>query len=268
MKNTFLIITFLISSIFFSGTQAKTEEVRGLDIQIIEKEIFHLVNAEREKMGLNELKYDEKLADVARIHSKNMVEKDFFSHVDPEGRGPQERVETYYTEIIARGFGENIGYMHGENEEAVARNLMVSWMDSPEHRANILNDQFSHIGVGVKQNGPQYYATQKFITAVVRVPEDTAKEVEFGSEVTLQFEFAGTFDRDDLTVYSQFPDENARFFISENQFYTGRAPLKPEWIDEKTFSITFAFDKGRGEYTFQFGKGEYFYPKGHTVLAK
>jgi uncharacterized protein YkwD len=268
MKNTFFVITFLILSIFFSDTQAKTEELRDLDIQIIEKEIFHLVNAEREKIGLNELKYDDKLADVARIHSRNMVEQDFFSHEDPEGRDPQERVETYYPEIIARGFGENVGYMHGENEEAVARNLMGSWMDSPEHRANILNDQFSHIGVGVKQNGPRYYATQKFITAVVKVPEDTPNEVEFGSEVALQFEFAGTFDRNDLAVYSQFPDESARYFISENQFYTGRAPLTPEWIDEKTFSVTFTFDKGRGDYTFQFGRGEQFYPKGYTVVAK
>jgi uncharacterized protein YkwD len=267
MKKTVFFITFLILSISFSDTQVKGEETRE-DITIIEKEIFNLVNAEREKMGINELRYDEKLADVARIHSRNMIELDFFSHEDPEGRGPQERVEINYPEIIARGFGENIGYTHGENEEAVANNLMGSWMDSPEHRANILGDQFSHIGVGVTRNGSRYYATQKFITAVVRVPEDTAKEVEFGTEVTLQFEFAGTFDRDDLTVYSQFPDESARYYISDNQFYTGRAPLTPEWIDEKTFSVTFTFDKGRGDYTFQFGRGEHFYPKGYTVVAK
>jgi uncharacterized protein YkwD len=267
MKKIVFIIIFLILSISFFGAQVKTEEVGKLDITVIEKEIFNLVNAEREKMGLNELRYDEKLADVARIHSRNMIEQDFFSHEDPERRGPQERVETYYPEIISRGFGENIGFTHGENEEAVATNLMESWMGSPEHRANILSNQFSHIGVGVKQDGLRYFATQKFITAVVRVPEDTAKEVEFGSEVTLQFEFAGTFDRDDLTVYSQFPNKSARYYISENQFYTGKAPLTPEWIDEKTFSVTFKFDKGKGDYTFHFGQDEHFYPRGYTVVA-
>jgi uncharacterized protein YkwD len=268
MKKTVFFITFLLLSISFLITQLKAEEARESDTMLIEKEIFNLVNEEREKMGLNQLRYDEKLADVARLHSRNMIEQDFFSHEDPERHGPQERIEINYPEIMARGFGENIGYTHGENEEAVANNLMVSWMDSPEHRANILSDQFSHIGVGVKPDGSRYYATQKFITAVVRVPEDTAKEVEFGSEVTLHFEFAGTFDRNDLTVYSQFPDKSARYYISENQFFTGRAPLSPEWIDENIFSVTFKFDKGKGAYTFQFGRDEYFYPMGYTVVAK
>jgi uncharacterized protein YkwD len=264
MKKT--VIIFLALSFLFFLPRVKTEEIRELDPVLIEEEIFKIVNQEREQRDLHKLKYDEELADVARIHSRNMVEQNFFSHGDPENRGPQERVEEYYPEIFG-GIGENVGYNHGETEEDVAENLMESWMNSPGHRENILNEQFSHIGVGVKQRESRYYATQKFIAAIVKVPEDSVEEVEYGEEVTLEFEFIGIFDRDDITVYCQFPDETARYYVSENQFYTGGAPLTPEWIDERVFSVTFQFDKGRGAYTFQFGRDGKFYPRAYTVVA-
>jgi hypothetical protein len=264
MKKT--VIIFLILSFLFFFPLVEAEEVRELDPLLIAEEIFNIVNLEREESGLYKLKYDENLADVALIHSRNMVEQNFFSHGDPEGRGPQERVEEYYPEIFG-GIGENIGFNHGETEEDVAKNLMESWMDSPGHRANILSDQFSHIGVGVKQRELRYYATQKFIAAIVKVPEDSVEEVEFGAEVTLEFEFAGIFDRDDIAIYCQFPDGNARHYVSETKFYTGGAPLTPDWLDERVFTVTFKFDKGRGAYTFQFGRDGQFYPRAYTVIA-
>jgi uncharacterized protein YkwD len=266
MKKIISIITFLILSVSFFSAQVKIGEAGELDTRLIAEKIFNIVNEERKKNELYELKYDEELADVALVHSRNMVEQNFFSHGDPEGRSPQKRVEEYYPEIFG-GVGENIGFNHGETEEDVAKNLMESWMNSPEHRDNILDDQFSDIGVGVEQKGSRYYATQKFIAAIVKVPEDTVKEVEFGSELKLEFEFAGNFDRDNITVICEFPDPSARYHISENRFYTGSAPLTPEWIDENNFSVTLKFDKGRGDYTFQFGRSGQFYPRGYTVAA-
>jgi hypothetical protein len=268
MKKSVAIIIFLILSISCSKPQVKTEIEREPDPDVIPMEIFSIVNSERQKRGLYKLKYDEKLADVALMHSRNMVEQDFLSHEDRERRSPQERIEIYYPEIIFGQAGENIGYTQGVYREAVAKNLMETWMNSSDLRANILNNQFSHMGVGIKKDGSKYYGTVKFIAAVVKVPDGTIKEVEFGSEVTLQFEFAGIFDRDDLTVYCRFPDRSARYYTFNNQFYTGIAPLTPEWIDHKTFSVTFKFDKGKGAYTFQFGREGNIYPVGYTVLAK
>ena len=268
MKKTVSIIIFLILSISCSKPQVKTEIVRDVDPMLIAKEIFSIVNTERQNRGLYKLKYDEKLADIALMHSRNMVEQGFLSHEDRERRSFQERVKIYYPEIIFGEVGENIGYSQGVYREAIAKNLMEAWMNSPDFRANILNNRYSHIGVGVKRDGSIYYSTLNFIAAVVKVPDGTIKEVEFGSEVTLKFEFAGIFDRNDITVYCQFPDKNAKYYSFTNQFYTGRAPLTPEWIDHKTFSVTFKFDKGKGAYTFQFGREGNFYQRGYTVVAK
>lgn len=141
-------------------------------------------------------------------------------------------------------------------------------MNSSDLRANILSDQYSHIGVGIARDGSTYYGTLKFIAAVVKIPDGAIKEVEFGSEATLKFEFAGNFDRNELTIYCQFPDKNARYYTLSSRFYTGIAPLTPEWIDSKTFSVTFNFDKGKGVYNFQFGREGNFFSRGYTVVAK
>jgi uncharacterized protein YkwD len=268
MKKTVSIIIFLILFVSCSKPQVKTEAVKEIDHTAIAKEIFNLVNTERQNRGLYKLIYDEKLANVALIHTRNMVEQDFLSHEDRENRSPQQRIEIYYPEMIFGNVGENIGYSQGVEGEAVAKNLMKTWMSSSDHKANLFNDQFSHIGVGIKRDGSRYYGTIKFIAAVVKVPDGTIKEVAFGSEDTFKFEFAGIFDRHDLAVYCQFPDKNAIHYTFNNQFYTGIAPLTPEWIDHKTFSVTFKFDKGKGVYGFQFGKDEQFYPKGYTVVAR
>jgi uncharacterized protein YkwD len=268
MKKLFSIIFFLILSASCSKPQVNIETGGEIDPAVIAQQIFSIVNTERENRGLYKLKYDEKLAEVALIHSKNMVNQDFLSHGDPEKRSSQERVETYYPEMIFGEVGENIGYSQGFYGDDVAKNLMKTWMNSPDLRANILSTRYSHMGAGVKKDGSKYYGTLKFIAAVVKVPDGTIKEVEFGSEATLRFEFAGNFDRHDITVYCQFPDSSARYYTFDNQFYTGTAPLTPEWIDHKIFSVTFRFDKGKGPYTFKFGKEGNFYPRGYIVTAK
>ncbi len=267
MKKNVLIMIFLILVIACSKPQVKTEIEIEPDTRIIAHEIFSLINQERQKRGLYQLIYDEKLADVALIHSRNMAEQGFLSHKDREGRNPQERVETYYPEIIFGVVGENIGYTEGIYREGVAKHLMQTWMNSSDLRANILSNQFSHMGAGIEKDGSKYFGSIKFISAVVKIPDGTINEVAFGSEVTLRFEFVGHFDRHDIALYCQFPDITARYYTSDNRFYTGIAPLIPEWIDHKHFLVSFKFDKGRGAYTFKFGKEGDFYPRGYTIVA-
>ena len=268
MKKTVFIIFFLILSISCSKPQVNLEVPGEVDHMLMAQQIFSLVNTERQSRGLYKLKYDEKLAEVALMHSRNMVEQDLLSHEDRQKRSSQERVETYYPEMIFGEIGENIGYSQGYYGEAVAKNLIETWMNSPDLRANILSTVYSHMGAGVKREGSRYFGTIKFITAIVKVPDGTIQEVEFGSEATIRFEFVGNFDRHDLTIHCQFPDSNARYYTYDNQFYTGTAPLTPEWVDRKTFSVTFRFDKGKGPYTFKFGKEGNFYKRGYTVTAK
>ena len=95
-----------------------------------------------------------------------MASHHFFSHTDHRGRSPQRRTALLYPHILG-GIGENIALNHGRSEEEIAENLVVSWMHSPGHRANILSRDYSYVGNGValdpkrsKGRLNHYYATQ------------------------------------------------------------------------------------------------------------
>jgi len=123
-----------------------------------EREVFLLVNEERKKAGLPGLVFDEELSVVAEEKSRDMAENDYFDHQSPTYGSPFEMMEFFG--IKYRTAGENIaaGYQTPEN-------VVKAWMNSPGHRANILNKNFKQIGIGyVKVPGSEYvtYWTQMF----------------------------------------------------------------------------------------------------------
>lgn len=103
-------------------------------------EVTRLTNVERGKAGCAAVKTDARLAAAALTHSKDMVDRDYFSHTSPDGKGPGDRA-------TAAGYpswsGENIaaGY-------PTPAAVVQGWMDSPGHKANILNCQSKATGVG------------------------------------------------------------------------------------------------------------------------
>jgi uncharacterized protein YkwD len=107
-----------------------------------EQEVVKLVNAQRAKAGCKAVKADDRLATAARGHSADMAARGYFSHTTPEGTDFAARI----TKAGYRwaGAGENIA--KGQSTPA---DVMVSWMNSDGHRANILNCGFTGIGVGV-----------------------------------------------------------------------------------------------------------------------
>ena len=119
-----------------------------------EKEVVRLVNIERANRGLAALEYDWQLSRVARYKSEDMQSNNYFSHTSPTYGSPFNMMKSFG--IAYKTAGENIakGY---KTPEAVVK----GWMNSPGHRANILNSSFTHIGVGYVENGN--YWTQMFI---------------------------------------------------------------------------------------------------------
>jgi uncharacterized protein YkwD len=111
-----------------------------------EAEVVTLVNAERATAGCNPLTVDARLTTAARRHSQDMADRDYFDHTTPDGI-------TFDARITAAGYpwrsaGENIA--KGQRTPAA---VMSSWMNSPGHRANILNCAFKDLGVGLARNG-------------------------------------------------------------------------------------------------------------------
>jgi uncharacterized protein YkwD/uncharacterized membrane protein required for colicin V production len=110
-----------------------------------EQEMFRLVNTERAKAGLQFLEFDDSLRDVARAHSDDMFKRGYFSHYTPDGLSPFDRMNNAH--IVYTYAGENLALAPS------TQLAMQGLMNSPGHRANILNPSFHKIGVGVIDGG-------------------------------------------------------------------------------------------------------------------
>lgn len=124
------------------------------DVKAFEAEVIELTNQERAKYGLPALKYDWELARVARHKSEDMALRNYFSHDSPIYGSPFDMMKSYG--IKYRSAGENIAKGQRSPEEVVR-----GWMNSPGHRQNILDREFTHIGVGYAKDGRIW--TQMFI---------------------------------------------------------------------------------------------------------
>ncbi|KOU76746.1 membrane protein [Streptomyces sp. MMG1533] len=117
-------------------------------------EVLKLVNEERAKVGCSAVAANSSLADLAQAFSKDMAARGFFDHTDPDGASPWDRAAK--AGITDLG-GENIA-----RGQADAAAVMEAWMNSPGHKANILNCDFKTLGVGVHFGSGGPWWTQDF----------------------------------------------------------------------------------------------------------
>ncbi len=116
-------------------------------------EVVRLVNAERAKEGLSALKSDSTVQSAAQVRAQEIVST--FSHTRPNGSSCFTALEA--AGVRYSGAGENIAYGQKSPEDVVN-----AWMNSPGHRANIMNKNFTTIGVGCYKSGNTYYWSQFF----------------------------------------------------------------------------------------------------------
>lgn len=120
------------------------------------QEVLLLVNAERATVGLPALQWHDEATEVAWAHSVDMDVRDFFDHENPDGELPWDRLTA--AGVSYRSAGENIAWGYSSPDS-----VMTAWMNSDGHRANILRDGYTHIGIGVHSNGSIWW-TQVFLT--------------------------------------------------------------------------------------------------------
>jgi uncharacterized protein YkwD len=133
------------------------EKVEGL--------VFEMTNRIRRAKGLAPLSKDDELRNVARAYSNDMLVRRFFEHTTPDGVSFHERITINYQHRVSFT-GENIwsawGYIPG-NAQKLAQEIVDDWMSSPGHRDNMLDPDFTHIGVGVSARNGTIRATQEFV---------------------------------------------------------------------------------------------------------
>lgn len=132
-----------------------SRHVRTSTTDPLATEVVRLVTVARAAAGCGPVRVERRLATAARLHSEDMARQSYFSHTSLDGRSPWDRIKAQgYTE----GSAENIaaGY-------STAAAVMDGWMNSPGHRANILDCKNRAIGVGIGRGGSYgTYWTQDF----------------------------------------------------------------------------------------------------------
>lgn len=119
-----------------------------------ETQVVALVNEQRALNGLNPLTLNSGLSNVAETKAQDMHDNNYFSHTSPTYGSPFDMMTAFGISYSSAGENIAMGY-------ATPDAVMNAWMNSPGHRANILNPSYTQIGVGFDASGN--YWTQEFI---------------------------------------------------------------------------------------------------------
>lgn len=159
------------------------------DLDQLEQSVHQLVNNHRSRNSLAPLNWNGPLADLARAHSADMLQRDYFAHNSPDGQTPADRADDAGFEcIIVKegsqrvGIGENIFTTYSfhsyeisesggtetvkynwKSSEELAEEIVSTWMKSRGHRRNILSNDYVQEGIGaVVGTDKKIYITQNF----------------------------------------------------------------------------------------------------------
>ncbi|KGP74412.1 CAP domain-containing protein [Pontibacillus yanchengensis] len=135
-------------------TEQQNTEQQASTLSQYEQKVVELTNEERTAQGLEPLKIDKQLSDVAEKKSEDMAQNNYFSHNSPTYGSPFDMMNQFGVDY--RTAGENIAKGQRTPQEVVD-----AWMNSEGHRKNIMNENFTHIGVGFVEDGNHW--TQQFI---------------------------------------------------------------------------------------------------------
>ena len=175
-------------SVWRQGTQlTQLTQVTKDWIDAVELEIHRLTNEERVQHSVTALSYDPSLASIARGHSGDMAQLDYFGHENFLGQTPSDRAAkagygcrkdygSYYSEGIAENIFQTSLYSSYTTTpgglvvsrdymtmEEIAAQIVEGWMDSPGHRENILDSSYEKEGIGVAVSAEEkVYITQNF----------------------------------------------------------------------------------------------------------
>ena len=131
------------------------EEPTALTLERARTATLCLLNVQRRKRGMRKLRENARLRVAAKRHSADMSERGYFDHVSPGGSDVLDRVRAsgYLSSAGGWTVGENIAW--GTSSLSTPRSIVAEWMDSPGHRANILNRRFRDIGIGISIGIPE-----------------------------------------------------------------------------------------------------------------
>ena len=143
----FLVFVLAAALVGFPGG-AGAQAVAGAAVEnkdLIDR-LVRSVNRERALNGARPVVLERRLTLAAQRHSDDMAQRNYFAHQSPDGRGMSERV-------IAAGYPWRVMAENLSAGVATPESTVAAWMTSPQHRQNMLGDEYIHIGVGYTVGG-------------------------------------------------------------------------------------------------------------------
>jgi len=192
-------------------------------IETLEAKIFELTNIEREKRDLKNLKFEERLRIAARQHSEEMLKDNYLSHGSSNILNKTSVQRIYNSglpilkvgENVAEDIGNLIPFLLRKNIDSLAKRIVNGWMESPGHRKNILDPDFTHMGIGSLAEGETLKVTQNFADCSDFMVDSVLAKVQEGkyllliymsslmSEIRI-FDDGKAMEEDSLYLYSGF----------------------------------------------------------------
>ena len=199
----------------------------------LEYKMFRLLNKDRKRAGLKKLYFQTDLRKLARLHSKDMAKKDYFAHVNPDGASHVDRMKRMgITDVTS---GENLAKLRGYSDPCTSAEIGL--MNSPGHKANILNTSYNVVGVGiVKSEDGTYYFTQNFAYRDLLITSHLPKKLKINSTLKLRFKRISKLDH----FYIRLTNLAGNELLLRKIVFTSdvsSVDLKLFWIGKITFSI-------------------------------
>jgi len=140
-----ILVVLIISKLFIISLFVyfpQTTFFADLLAALTKSTLIEMTNQERQSLGLNSLKVNQKLETAAYLKAQDMMKKDYFAHQSPEGLQPW-----YWLEVANYNYqqaGENLAIGFLDSEEVIK-----AWNESPSHKANLINPNYQEIGIAV-----------------------------------------------------------------------------------------------------------------------
>lgn len=151
----------------------------GADVDLTTEGVWTETNNYRLSETLKPLTYNKKLEEAAKIKLDDMFNNNYFAHISVTGKGPSDLADRVNYSFITVGENLALGNFGGDPQ------LVKAWMDSPGHRANILNKNYTEIGIavgkGMYDGENKWLAVQEFGT-----PANVCNQVDTKLELTIE----------------------------------------------------------------------------------
>lgn len=142
---------------------------KKFDEEKVIADLMKLINDHRKDEGMPPLEIMAEVSGVAYAHSEDMCERNFFDHINPDGKDPGDRLNDAGIDWIDSG--ENIQMLPFSDN--LAEEIDKTFQNSPGHKKNRESDKFTKIGIGIKSCGDQIYVTELFISQEeIKKPEE------------------------------------------------------------------------------------------------